>query len=56
MRFFDDKNLYVKKIKYTDVFCTEYESGAKVYVNYTGSDYTLPDGKVVGAMNYLVVG
>lgn len=42
--------------KYTDVFCTEYSGGAKVYVNYTGSDYTLPDGKVVGTMNYLVVG
>ena len=42
--------------KFTDVFCTEYSGGAKVYVNYTGSDYTLPDGKVVGAMNYLVVG
>ena len=41
--------------KYTDVFCTEYESGAKVYVNYTDKPYPLPDGQSVGAMDYLVV-
>ncbi len=40
---------------YVDVFCTEYSGGARVYVNYTGSDYTLPDGNVVKSMNYLVV-
>lgn len=41
--------------KYQDVFCTEYSGGGKVYVNYTNTDYTLADGSVVGAMNYLVV-
>lgn len=40
---------------YVDVFCTEYSGGAKVYVNYTGTDYTLPGGGVVKAMSYLVV-
>ena len=40
---------------YTEVFCTEYSGGAKVYVNYTDSDYTLPGGNVVKAMSYLVV-
>ncbi len=37
------------------VFCTEYSGGGKVYVNYTNTDYTLSDGSVVGAMDYLVV-
>jgi hypothetical protein len=40
---------------YTEVFCTEYSGGARVYVNYTDSDYTLPGGSVVKAMSYLVV-
>ena len=40
---------------FVDVFCTEYSGGAKVYVNYTGSDYTLSGGNVVKAMSYLVV-
>lgn len=38
-----------------DVFCTEYSGGAKVYVNYTNSDYTLANGSKVPAMGYLVV-
>ena len=40
---------------YKDVFCTTYSGGAKVYVNYTDAAYTLSDGSVVPAMNYLVV-
>ncbi len=40
---------------FMDVFCTEYSGGAKVYVNYTGADYTLSGGNVVKAMSYLVV-
>ena len=40
---------------YVEVFCTEYEGGAKVYVNYTDSGYRLPDGSSVNSMSYLVV-
>ncbi len=40
---------------YKDVFCTTYSGGARVYVNYTDTDYTLTDGTVVPSMNYLVV-
>lgn len=41
---------------FTEVYCTEYSGGAKVYVNYTDAPYTLPDGKTVDAMSYLVAG
>ncbi len=40
---------------YKEVFCTTYSGGARVYVNYTDAAYTLADGSVVPAMNYLVV-
>ncbi|MBR5279508.1 MAG: hypothetical protein IKU26_00875, partial [Clostridia bacterium] len=40
---------------YKEVFCTTYSGGAEVYVNYTDAAYTLPNGSVVPAMNYLVV-
>ena len=40
---------------YVEVFCTEYDGGAKVYVNYTESGYRLPDGNTVDSMSYLVV-
>ncbi len=37
-----------------DVSCTTYEDGTKVYVNYTHSDVTTPDG-TVPARDYLVI-
>lgn len=40
---------------YKEVFCTTYSGGARVYVNYTDAAYTLTDGSVVPAMDYLVV-
>jgi len=38
-----------------NVYCTEYDNGYKVYVNYGSADYTVSDGVTVGAMNYLLV-
>jgi len=38
-----------------NVFCTEYDNGYKVYVNYGNTDYTVSEGVTVGAMDYLLV-
>ena len=38
-----------------NVFCTEYDNGYKVYVNYGTAAYTVSDGVVVEPMNYLLV-
>lgn len=38
----------------TDITCTTYEDGTKVYVNYTYQDYTAADGTVVPAKDYTV--
>lgn len=38
----------------TDVTCTTYEDGTKVYVNYTYNDFTATDGTVVPARDYTV--
>lgn len=38
----------------TDVTCTTYEDGTKVYVNYTYHDFTAADGTVVPAKDYTV--
>ena len=38
------------------VFCTEYEDGTKVYVNYSYTDaYTADDGTLVKTRDYTVV-
>ncbi len=39
----------------TDLFCTMYEDGTKVYVNYGYVDLTAEDGTVVPARDYKVV-
>ena len=39
----------------TDVTCTTYEDGTKVYVNYSYSDVSTPDGNSVPARDYKVV-
>lgn len=36
------------------VFCTEYENGTAVYVNYSDKDFTLADGLTVPAEDYTV--
>lgn len=38
-----------------NVSLTEYSDGTQVYVNYRTADYTLPNGKVVPAQDWLVV-
>ncbi len=38
----------------SDVTCTTYEDGTKVYVNYTYNDFTTADGTVVPAKDYTV--
>ena len=39
----------------SEVSCTEYADGTKVYVNYSYADYTAPDGTLVPARNYKAV-
>ena len=43
---------YIEQVE--DAFCTTYEDGTKVYVNYTHSDVSTPDG-TVPARDYLVI-
>lgn len=43
------------EIMMTDVSCTTYEDGTKVYVNYSYTDVTTPDGVSVPARDYKVV-
>lgn len=43
------------EILMTDVACTTYEDGTKVYVNYSYTDATAPDGTTVPARDYKVV-
>ncbi|MBQ8164784.1 MAG: hypothetical protein IJZ94_03100 [Clostridia bacterium] len=38
-----------------NVYCTEYDNGYKVYVNYGDSDYTVSDGVTIASMDYLLV-
>ena len=38
----------------TDITCTTYEDGTKVYVNYTYHDFTATDGTVIPAKDYTV--
>jgi hypothetical protein len=38
----------------TEVTCTSYEDGTKVYVNYSYTEFTAADGTVVPARDYSV--
>lgn len=50
-----DVGMSTENIHKGNVYCTEYDNGCKVYVNYGSSDYTVSDGVVVPSMNYLLV-
>lgn len=37
-----------------NVYCTEYDNGVKVYVNYGSSAYTISEGVTVESMDYII--